>query len=101
MKKVIRSNLKLSILKMDMETKEPEVFNNQPVNDYFLIMRHFIRDFWYLERTRWFLSNVEIQNKLLLTIRLGLYSKVYVATPDLNEHLDFILSEYYEMKDCF
>ena len=86
---------------MDIETKEPEFFNYQPVNDYFVIMRHYIRDFWYLERTRWFSSDFEIQNKLLLTIKLGLYSKVYVATPDLNEHLDFILSEYYEMKDEF
>ena len=88
---------------MDIETKEPEFFNYQPepANHYFDIMRHFIRDFWYLERTRWFASDLEIQNKILLIIRLGLYSKVYVATPNLNEHLDFLLSEYYETKDYF
>lgn len=77
---------------IEIERKEPDV---QFEPDYFHTMRYFIRDFWYLERTRWFASNLEIQNKLLLIIRLGLYSKVYVATPDLDEHLDFLLSEYY------
>ena len=80
-----------------METKEPEMLET----NYFHIMRHFIQDFWYLERTRWFSSNVEIQNKLLLIIRVGLYRKVYVATPNLNDHLDFLLSEYYDTKNNF
>ena len=86
---------------LNLETKEPEREVEAQVNDYFHIMRHFIRDFWYLERTRWFASNIELQNKLLLIIRLGLYSKVYVATPDLDDHLDFLLSEYYDAKDNF
>jgi hypothetical protein len=88
-----------------METKEPEVevaVRSEPVNDYYFhIMRCFIPDFWYLENKRWFASNIELQNKLLLIIRLGLYGKVYVATPDLDDHLDFLLSEYYDVKDQF
>ena len=53
-----------------METKEPE---SNGEFYYSQIMRHFIRDFWYLERKLWFSSNIELQNKLLLIIRLGLY----------------------------
>lgn len=84
-----------------METKEPELeFRTQPeINDYnFQIMRCFIRDFWYLESRRWFVSNLELQNKLLLIIRLGLYDKVYVAVGDFDDHIHSILSEYYESK---
>ena len=87
-----------------METKEPVGVSEvtEPINDYYFhIMRYFIPDFWYLENKRWFGSNIELQNKLLLIIRLGLYSKVHVATPDLDDHLDFILSEYYDVKDQF
>lgn len=83
---------------LNIETKEPEV---EAENYSFNIMRHYIPDFWYLERTRWFSTNFELQNKLLLVIRLGLYSKVYVATPDLDDHLDFLLSEYYDVKNQF
>ena len=81
-----------------METKEPE--SNGELY-YSQIMRHFIRDFWYLERKLWFSSNIELQNKLLLMIRLGVYSKVDVAAPDLDDHLDFLLSDYYDTKDQF
>lgn len=88
-----------------METKEPQVEvseGSEPINDYYFhIMRYFIPDFWYLENKRWFGSNIELQNKLLLIIRLGLHGKVYVATPDLDEHLDFLLSQYYDLKDNF
>jgi len=79
---------------LSIESKEPE--NDQHIYyDHFGYMRQFITDFSYLEGRRWFVSNIELQTKLLLIIHLGLHNKVFVAAGDFNEHLNSILTEYY------
>jgi hypothetical protein len=81
---------------ISMEVKDPE--NQYYDYDHFDHIREFITDFYYIENRRWFVNNIELQNKLLLIIRLGLHNKVFVASGDFDEHLDSILSQYYESK---
>ena len=63
------------------------------------IMREKIKDFWYLEERGWFIRNPEIQNKLLNVINVGMSHRVFVFAGDLELHLDYLLSRYYESKD--
>lgn len=64
----------------------------------FALLRQFVPNFWYLEERSWFVSNVELQAKLMQVVELGQAQYVQVACGDFEESLDNILCRYEERK---
>jgi hypothetical protein len=65
----------------------------------FNIMRNKINDFEYLEERSWFMTNEELQKKLMKVINIGLGYLVCVVEGDFEIHLDSLIILYYESKD--
>jgi|694.fasta_scaffold11853_9 hypothetical protein len=70
------------------------------VDLYILDMfRKNIVDFWYIEEQRFIFDNLDLKNKLERVIELGLEKMVFVFAEDFEEHLNYLLSSYYECKN--